>query len=83
MRFSRDLNLKAPSRASPRTFETILLDAAEQHENQDDRKDQPQSSGWIIAPIPAMGPPGQCAEKSQNQNHYQNYSKDVTLLVSL
>src|ERR1019366_1085151 len=53
---------------------------AEKQEDHYDYENQSNSSGRIVAPIPAVRPTRQRAKKRQNQNYYQNCSKHSSLL---
>jgi hypothetical protein len=53
------------------TTNNRALDKAPQQENQNDEKDQPDSTGRGIAPVPAMRPDGRHTEKRRNQDYDQ------------
>src|ERR1019366_8445012 len=53
---------------------------AEKQEDHYDYENQSNSSGRIVAPIPAVRPTRQRAKKRQKQNYYQNCSKHSSLL---
>jgi hypothetical protein len=55
----------------------ILLlssDSAKNQKNDEDDKNQPYSSAWIVSPVPAMRPPRQNAQEYKDQNHNQQRS---------
>src|SRR5208282_5069289 len=58
------------------------LDPAENQQDDNDAKDQSQSSGRRITPVSTMRPAGQCPKKSQNQDHNQYRAQHVCSLLT-
>jgi hypothetical protein len=46
-----------------------FLKTPDKHENNDNEKYESYASRWNIAPLAAMGPPGQSTQECQNQDH--------------
>ena len=51
-----------------------LLDAPQKNQNQQDQDYESQTAAWVIPPVLAVGPGGQCAHKHENQDYQQNRS---------
>jgi hypothetical protein len=70
----------APRRHDLLFFRSNLLrsNSPEKQKNENDQEDQPQSSGWSVAPVSTMRPSRQRAKEGQDQNHDQYSSKHVS-----
>jgi hypothetical protein len=64
--------------ANPRSRRS---DAPWKQKYHDHEQKDSYSTAWVVAPIPAMGPPRQDTEQGQNQYHGQNDSEHGRLLL--
>jgi len=56
----------------------LRSNSPEKQKNENDQEDQPQSSGWSVAPVSTMRPSRQRAKEGQDQDHDQYSSKHVS-----
>jgi hypothetical protein len=50
-------------------FVLFLSNPAQQQEHHQNDRHQAQPAAWVIAPILAMGPGGECADKHQDEQN--------------